>query len=185
MHELCFFHFSGFNYVAMLGGEIKHREFGAQRAPQELYRLCLTYAEMLKSSGFLQFIKLGYSYGRFSDGLPISNIHRRLYRRIYIEREESSCLDSPFNAEGWFRGILDRKGLTSAALANDDKTSITARNHPQWPLTLLRWMLKGFFILAGARNYFKIIRLLRCIAILENHTFLLFPGRSSRLELWT
>lgn len=114
--DLCFVHFSGFNYKELCSGKINHKwldnNYSDVKTVVEDYRL------MLLSNNAEKYFSIQYKFNNFSNGLPIMKIHRRVFRTI-IENEQ---LDNPFLSSNEFYKKLKKNHFISKKVFHASNT---------------------------------------------------------------
>ncbi|MES2105309.1 MAG: glycosyltransferase family 4 protein [Pseudomonadota bacterium] len=96
---LRFFHFSGFDPLNPQPFS-KHQNRLTLDTIGEARELALEYAGRVLGHGFAEFRKRKYAFGSFSDGTPIPNAIRVLYREDADVRFQAG--DDPFDSAGYF-----------------------------------------------------------------------------------
>jgi len=166
---LVFFHFSGFDFR----GETltKHAPVELQRSytNETLLGLAAEYRALVKANGYDRLLAVPYAFGTFSDGIPITQLHRRLYR----VKSRDTAFVSPFSARAEFYGALAQAGLLDrslAAKANYSKATVgDVSGKMRIVERAMRWVLK--FI--GVRRYAQFVKLAAWLGRFEHHRFLL------------
>jgi hypothetical protein len=166
---LLFFHFSGFDFR----GETltKHVLVECQRSytNEALLGLAAEYRVAVKANGYDRLLAVRYAFGTFSDGTPITQPHRRLYRVM----SRGTTFASPFSAQGPFFEALAQAGLldrSPAAKANYSKATVPDISAKMRTVELaMQWALK----LMGVRRYAQFVKLAAWLGRFEHHRFLL------------
>ena len=168
---LIFIHFSGFNYKFLIDdkvsqGNIKDLEIYADfKYPIE------KYINYLKQSDFFKYYQLKYSYNFFSNGIPISIIYRKLFRRLL---EDGKIDSNPFDSGSIFYKQLKKGKVLKENLLATDKVSITSNNYNvEKKAILINKMLYFIFRLVGVNKFFLLTRLMRLYSKTENHIYLI------------
>lgn len=165
---LIFFHFSGFDFKG--ASLTRHVPAELQRYIDfDISKLAGEYRNAVIANGYENFIGIPYRYASYSDGIPVTQQHRRLFRVL----ETSEVQDNLFSAGGSFRRKIERAGLldTSSA-AEKGHTGATLPNvgalHSR-----AQWLLKMVLRLIGARRYVYLIKFFGMYGRFEAHAFLL------------
>lgn len=165
---LIFFHFSGFDFKGT--SLTKHVPAELQRyIDTGVARLADDYRKAVLKNGYDRFIGIPYHYSSYSDGVPVSQQHRRLYRML--ESTESHV--DLFSSSGRFRHNIERAGLL-------DTSSAAAKNHSAATITNVgtmhsraQWLLKLVLRIAGPRRYAYMVKFFGLYGRFEAHAFLL------------
>jgi hypothetical protein len=164
---LIFFHFSGFDFRGQ--SLTKHVPADLQvYINGSITALAETYRAAVLGNGYDQFINIPYRYASYSDGAPVSQLHRRLFRVCVGKAKEN-----PFNADGAFRRTIDLAGLL-------DSSPSAIKSHSASTITNLgalnsraQWVLKLALRVLGPRRYAYLIKFFGRYGRLEAHAFLL------------
>jgi hypothetical protein len=166
---LLFFHFSGFDFRGKT--LTKHVLVECQRSytNEALLRLSAEYRAAVNANGYDRLLAIPYAFATFSDGTPITQLHRRLYRVM----SRGTTFASPFSAQGQFFEALAQAGLldsSPAAKANYSKATVGDVSAKMRTVErVMRWMLK----LIGVRRYSQFVKLAAWLSRFEHHRFLL------------
>lgn len=173
-HEqpLIFFHFSGFDFKGK--SLTKHVPENLQRyINADIAKLADSYRNAVLTNGYDRFIGIPYRYASYSDGVSISQQHRRLFR--VLEATESH--KDLFSASGSFRRKIERAGLL-------DTSSAATKNHSAATVANVgalhsraQWLLKLVLRLVGPRRYAYLIKFFGVYGRFEAHAFLLKDER--------
>ncbi|MBC3830442.1 glycosyltransferase [Undibacterium amnicola] len=98
-HTLRFFHFSGFDPINPKPFS-KHQDRYTLETIGDAKLLALIYADKVKENGLIEFRKCAYTFGKFSDGTPIPNALRYLYREDEDIRFQAG--ENPFDSADFF-----------------------------------------------------------------------------------
>lgn len=165
---LIFFHFSGFDFKG--ASLTKHVPVELQRyIDSDISKLANEYRKAVLANGYEQFIGISYRYASYSDGAPVSQQHRRLFRAL----ENSGAQQDLFSASGSFRRMIERAGLL-------DTSAAAAKNHSGATLpnvgtlhSRAQWFLKIVLRFVGPRRYVYLIKFFALYGRFEAHAFLL------------
>jgi hypothetical protein len=166
---LLFFHYSGFDFRSE--SLTKHTPVERQHSytTEMLLGLAAEYRTAVKDNAYEQFLAIPYKFGTFTDGTPITQLHRRLYR----VDSRSMAFVSPFSPQGSFYSALDQAGLLDyslAAKANYSKATVSdVAGKMRTVERAMRWMLK----IIGVRRYAQLVKLAAWLGRFEHHRFLL------------
>lgn len=170
VYPLTFVHFSGFNYKALINGDIVQgniKEFGIYPDYQKIFDL---YSDFIKQSDFSRYVQLSYSYGCFSNQVSISSVYRKLFRRLY---EDEKITSNPFEANNSFYLSLKQAKLINENMLKTDKVSIETAENVEQKTLMINKLLKALFKCIGANRFFMLMRLMRLYSKIENHVYLI------------
>ena len=170
IYPLTFVHFSGFNYKALIDGNIVQsniKDFGVYTDYQKIFDL---YSNFIKQSDFSRFVKLGYTYNYFSNQVAISSVYRKLFRRLY---EDEKITSNPFDYNNSFYLSLKQAKLINEKLIKTDKVSIATAKNVEQKTLIINKLLKILFNCIGANRFFMLMRLMRLYSKIENHVYLI------------
>ena len=114
--DLCFVHFSGFNYKELCGGSIGHKWLMNNYC--DILELIDGYREALNANHAFDFFSLQYYFANYSDGTSIMKLHRRIYGEI-IKKE---AFDHPFFVEEGFFLLLKKNKMISKKQIHSSNT---------------------------------------------------------------
>lgn len=154
---LIFVHFSGF--IFQPDGEQQFEISKSQcsvslRTQPQLAPLLEQYRRCLEASRYPDFIKLPYSFGRFDNGVPVSQLARRLVAVGAVEADDRS---KPFDSKGpIYRslrkiGALDIASGTASAYRRNTQREFA---HLKVAQRLLKWALP----VLGVNRYEAMLR---------------------------
>lgn len=106
-YKLCFLHASGYNYIELCNGTVKHNSRDLLEIP-DIDKVLLEYGEELKKNKAVSYFNIPYCYGTFSDGSNIITLHRRMYRRAL---ENGLHIQNLFSEDGRYYKFLKKNGL--------------------------------------------------------------------------
>ncbi|AOC95289.1 hypothetical protein BB050_02173 [Flavobacterium anhuiense] len=167
---LTFVHFSGFNYSSLVNNEIAQGNIAGLKIYPDVEQILNEYSKVLKESSFLSFIKLTYTYGKFSDGKPVSKTYRKLFRRLF---EDGQIKSNPFDAKGQFYQALKAGNVLNEKMSGADKKSVNNFEGVNRKLTVINKIFYYAFKVLGAERFFMLVRLLRIYSKVENHVYLI------------
>ena len=174
LYPLIFFHFSGFDPFNKEVINRRHADYNIHVYPS-FKPIIEEYRKMIYNNGFDKYHNLLYSLNYFSDGTPVTPLHRRLYR-VYIEQGGSKL--SPFSIESEFYNLLKRKGLLLKAgnskegLKKTYSSQELSKAH-RIENKIIFPLLRMFYKLLGYKKYTMLVDLSKKISLLEYHSFLL------------
>lgn len=125
-YPLLFVHYSGYNYVELLRGNIVQNNILGLKNYPDIMHLVLTYAEAIKAQNaiFNRFINQLYTYNFFDNGDALQLVHRRIYRSLIKHGYE---IKHPYSIkEGTFYHLLYKHRMINKSKVNVDK--LTKRN---------------------------------------------------------
>lgn len=170
VYPLTFVHFSGYNYKALIDGDIIQgniKDFGVYADYQKIFDL---YSDFIKQSDFSRFVKLGYTYNYFSNQVAISSVYRKLFRRL---QEDKKINSNPFDASLSFYLSLKEAKLINQKMLKTDKISIATAENVEQKILMINKLLKILFKFVGANRFFMLMRLMRLYSKIENHVYLI------------
>ena len=169
-YPLTFVHFSGYNYNALINGDIVQGNIKNSEDYRDFKEIFEIYANLIKKSDFLKYIKLGYSYNYFSDGILISKIYRGLFRRLF---EDGKINCNPFDEKGDFYFSLKNNKVLIAEMQKTDKESIATVENVEQKTLIINKIFNILFKCIGANKFFMLVRLMRLYSKIENHVYLI------------
>ncbi len=167
---LTFVHFSGFNYSSLISNEIAQGNIAGLKIYADVEKILNQYSVVLQKSSFLNFIKLTYSYGYFSDGTLISRTYRKLFRRLFEDGEINS---NPFDSHGEFYKALKIGNVLNQKMSLSDKKSVNNVEGVSMKLSIINKLFYYAFKIVGAERFFMLVRLMRIYSKIENHAYLI------------
>jgi len=167
---LTFVHFSGYNYKALMHGEIIQGNIKNFEDFTDFKEIFDKYADFIRKSDFSKYIKLGYSYNYFFNGIVITRIYRALFRRLL---EDNKINLNPFDENGSFYLSLKKYKVLTSQMQNSDKVSIATVANIERKTIFINKIFKVLFKVLGANKFFMIVRLMRSYSKIENHVYLI------------
>ena len=167
---LLFVHFSGYDYKALINGEIVQGNIKNFEGYEDFEEIFDRYASFIKQSDFSKYIKLGYTYNYFSNQVSISNVYRKLFRRL---QEDKKINVNPFDASCSFYLSLKEAKLINQKMLKTDKISIATAENVEQKTLMINKLLKILFKCIGANRFFMLMRLMRLYSKIENHVYLI------------
>ncbi|GGA63277.1 hypothetical protein GCM10008015_00200 [Flavobacterium palustre] len=167
---LTFIHFSGFNYKFLIDDKVTQANIKDLEIYSDYKQPIDIYIEYLKESDFLKYSKLKYSYGSFSNGIQISVIYRKLFRRLF---EDGKIDSDPFESSNVFYQQLKKNKILKENMVVNDKVSVNNYDNVERKTILINKMLNYFFKIIGANRFFLLTRLMRLYSKTENHVYLI------------
>jgi hypothetical protein len=181
LFPLIFVHFSGYNYKALLDGNIVQGNIKELEVYNDYQKIFELYSDFIKNSDFSRFIKLSYTYNYFSNKVYVSSVYRKLYRRLL---EDNNNEPNPFDSEGNFYKSLKKGNLINDKMVKLDKTSIANLENVDRKLIIINKFFYFIFNIIGADNFFKIVRLMRMYSKYENHIYLIEKKYFKKFKIW-
>lgn len=165
--QLCFFHFSGIilDDSAMLSKNTNR--FTLADRP-DLGRLFADYKRAVLANRDPAREATPYGFDRFSDGVAIT----RLARRIYAKHQMRWSRQDPFDAAGEFAAFAKRLGLV-AGKVTPAKTTWKEFNPKDRRVEMVHRILKMALRVLGPNRYELLMRYLAHIAVLRNQSVFL------------
>lgn len=156
LDELMFVHFSGFNYKALVDGDINGRGKGNDNEYPEFEKLIKDYGKDL-SSHLSEYLSLNYSYNFYDDGSLIKKHHRRIYNSV---KKEGIKTGNPFNTSDVFVQTLRKSGFKLKASTNHKTSNINLNSKSAVKIKKfkrLNQLSKILFKILGEERYFKLM----------------------------
>lgn len=171
LFPLLFVHFSGFDYKSIISGTIYHTTIKSLKVYEDLLPLFNEYEKLLLESNFIKYRKLNYTYNFFDGQIPISYIHRRLYRRLL---QDNINMIYPFNTgHGSFFELLKKNKMISLETLLVDKRNRFNTPNLGRRLRCINTLSKIIYRIIGYNRYFMIIKLLKSYSRVENQVHLI------------
>lgn len=167
---LTFVHFSGFDYSSLIKNKIVQGNISTLKVYPDIEKILDEYSKVLKKSTFLDFIKLTYTYGFFSDSTPVTKTYRKLFRRLY---EDGQINSNPFDAKQKFYFALKKARVLNKKMSLSDKKGVNNIDGVTKKFTVINKLFYFTFKLLGAERFFMLVRLLRIYSKVENHVYLI------------
>lgn len=161
---LCFAHFSGFNYLLLQNGEVRH-SFRDIESIKQLVDLAQIYGDELKRNDACTYMKYKYIYNYYSDGTPISKLNRRLYRISFADDYKD-----PFDCNLKFYLLMKKKRLLSKTRF-DVKKAGTSGLDLKTRLVILFFKCTKFIL--GVEKYTEFLRAMQIYSRYEKQDFLI------------
>ena len=169
-YSMVFFHFSG--YSPKNENEIgRHSIDISAQQEKEIKKIYKMYNELLMANGYETYSTSSYPYMYYDNGITITRLQRRMYRRLL---EKGKSWDNPFSTKkGSYYELLKKNGLIVKEYNNNfnqnNKKTEKNMKYEKWLQVAFR-MLKRII---GIKNYSYLIRYLNHCATDENQIFLL------------
>ncbi|RYX91151.1 hypothetical protein EON78_06785 [bacterium] len=167
---LIFVHFSGYNYNSLIENQISQDNISSLRQYEDISLIMDQYSLALKTSSFLRFVKMPYSFSYFSNGIEVTKTYRRLYRRM---TEDGNIIPRPFDSEGSFYKSLKESRVLNKNLTLADKKSVAKLHGVGRKLLIINRIFFYSFKILGSEKFFMLIRLMRIYSKVENHVYLI------------
>jgi len=170
---LIFVHFSGFNYKELNANAASNKNIFNLKVYDDIMPVLESYAAIIKQSDYAAYFNYSYTYGCFDNGQTIVHFHRRLFRRLLMDSNETG---NPFLTGGkqsFYTMLAKAKLVLSSDLANVDK--LNERNFDSFAskLRTLNILHRSLKKLLGARYYFLFAKLMLRYYRPENQVFLI------------
>jgi hypothetical protein len=166
---LVFVHYSGFNYAQLEGDKQSTKYIPHLKFHKDIEQIYPPYYEALKKSDVQKYFNLSYSYGSFSNGWPVMDFHRRLYRRLLQE----GFTGDPFDAEkdgSLFSILKNNKLIYEGGIDSLGISSYASFSKKHRLLNRTMIMLKNII---GGKNYMIMAKFFIRYFRPENQIFLL------------
>lgn len=178
--NLMFVHYSGYNYSALLNGEIEQNNISEMPIYDDLKVIFNVYSNALSNNTFAKFITEKYSYGYYSNGDVINNSLRKLYRALV---EAEGYRDNPFTLESLLYKRAKKIKLISATYKTTKYSEISKKSRKR--VAFINSGLRFLCKIIGIRRYYMVTRFFRIYGIWENHYFVLGDNDSNfKMRRW-
>lgn len=181
LFPLIFVHFSGFNYRAFLKGEVAQGNIKDLEILEDLNPIFNIYTQSLRNSEISRFINHQYSYNYFSNHVSISNVYRKLFRRLL---EDGKINTNPFDASQQFYLSLKIGNLIREEIVKSDKSNISNVSNIESKTIKINRFFKIVFKIIGPERFFLLTRLMRLYSKTENHVYLIDKDYLTRFKIW-
>ena len=178
LNRLVFVHFSGYNYKALLNGDVIQRNIKEMNTYDDLNILFETYRNSLELGRIDDYISHQYTYGTFDDGCLISKEVRRIYRAY---SEAYGCCENPFSKDSLFYSRVKKMRMISNIGENSSSKEFVddiANNKKYKSICFVNSILRLICFLFGYRKYAMIYKMAKFYGTLENHYFLVSSKKS-------
>jgi len=168
-HELTFFHFSGFDIENKNVIHKHHPVLNISNRP-DMIPLLEHYRSSLIRNGINTTIKWKYSYETYKNGYPITQFHRRLFRRML---QMQIKLGDPFSiAEGTMYQLLKANNLLTK-VNQTDKLKATSITKYSGKIKIVFYVMKLLKSMVGIDKYSLLLKFLLKYSRTENQIFLI------------
>lgn len=169
---LVFLHYSAFKYKEISQGNYNHKGIPMTDREYELFELIRIYGEKISDSEFLNFLKLPYTSGTYSDGTLIQYSHRRIYKRLC---EEGHTFSDPFDASGEFFALMSKNRMLSEPTYNPERISDSNVSNIGRKLRIIDLLTSTLIRLIGYTRFSLLARFMIRYLHLSNRSRLLGP----------
>jgi hypothetical protein len=170
LFPLIFVHFSGYNYKALLSGEVVQGNIKSLEIYNDYKKIFNLYSDFIQHSDFASYVKLPYTYNYFSNNQAISSVYRKLFRRLH---EDGKKISDPFQVDGPFYHSLKKAHLIQNQLSRNEKLSVFTAENVENKTLMMNKILKISYKILGANKFFMLMRLMRLYSKTENHVYLI------------
>lgn len=177
---LLFVHYSGYNYKALLEGNIEQRNIPNLKAYDDIKSILDYYVSYLKEyqGVFLSYIDSSYSYNSYSDNTPVHPIHRRIYRSL---TDKGRIFENPFSIDNdSLYSLLKRRKILTVSPMNVTKITDLESENFSSKLKLLNICFLFVFKLIGIGRYLLLLRFLRRFSRYESQLYILDKQYATR-----
>lgn len=181
LFPLTFVHFSGYNYKALLDGNVVQGNIKQLEVYNDYQKIFDLYSDFIKKSDFSRYVQLSYTYNYFSNKVYVSSVYRKLFRRLL---EDKNNEPNPFDSEGKFYKSLKKGNLIKEKMAKLDKISIANLENVDRKLIIINKFFYFLFKIIGANKFFQIVRLMRMYSKYENHVYLIEKKYFKKFKIW-
>jgi hypothetical protein len=169
-YPLIFVHFSGYNYKALLNGEVLQGNIKSLETYNDYKKIFNLYSDFIQHSDFATYVKLPYTYNFFSNSQTISSVYRKLFRRLH---EDGKKISNPFDVNDSFYHSLKKANLIQSQLSHTEKLSVNTAENVENKTLIINKFLKILYKILGANKFFMLMRLMRLYSKMENHVYLI------------
>lgn len=159
---LLFFHFSGID-IHDKNQISRHQNRFDLSSRSDLQNIFEEYRSLLLKNGFEAFKKLNYSYGKFSNGVPIT----QMARRLYAVNEAAFSGQDPFLSTGNIYRWCKLNGFLGGNDESGKYNSITYREN-DLRITFIHSCLRLLLKIIGSNRYTLLMKYFSYISILRN-----------------
>ena len=165
LQPLCFAHFSGFDYLKLQQKVVSHK-FNDFDKYSDLKDIFNDYGELLRANNAADFLKGKYIYSFFTNGMPITKFHRRIFRELSLKID----LGNPFDSNNDFYKILKKSHLLSKDKLNEPNTFNVSKMGRKYKFLILFY--KMVFKILRVDKYCEFIKALHKYSVYEEQIFL-------------
>lgn len=165
---LLLFHFSGFRFATLELTKQPAVDAKIRYDDTILRVLSADYRDAVFANGYERLIRLPYQLQQYNDGVPVTGVHRRLYRQL--SQEES--FPEPFTADGALRMRLHQAGLVDRGAAATANYSARSFAKVGQAIAVAERVLRLLARVLGPRRYAYMIRFFGLYGRIEAHAFL-------------
>ncbi len=182
LSKLVFVHFSGYNYKALLNGEVIQRNIRDMSSYEDLNVLFKMYKKNLELSHIDDYISHRYTYGTFDNGCLISKEVRRLYRAY---SEAYGYYDNPFSKQSRFYSKVKKMRMVPEPNENNvskihDKDVVNKKKYKA--ICIANSVMRCLCFLLGFKKYALLYKMASFYGTIENHYFLV-SSKNSRYKI--
>lgn len=173
-HPLYFFHFSGVSATDFRPISKYQNRSNLDNRP-DLEKIFTEYCSTLLENKHTEYANISYSFGKFSNGVPVTAIARK----IYAISPEYHNLQDPFLADSKFYKFAARKRLIDSSSGSHKASPTIAyttfnTNHNDFRLRVIRSVLHLSLFLFGAKRYELLLKYLNYIVQPRNQRRIFF-----------
>lgn len=169
---LVFAHFSGYDYPAILKGEVsRSRDSNNAGIEVDLNVIFNAYTDalLLQSADFERYYSLPYTYNVYDNGIPIDPMHRRMYRQLRDRNNDAFA--NPFKAAPEsFYALLNKKGM---CLNGGGAKHVVYKQAMGSKMKALNRLMKLAYRILGYKKYKQLLMFLKHASRYESQIFLL------------
>lgn len=165
---LLLFHFSGFRFATLELTKQPAADAKIRYDDAILRSLSAEYRDAVFANGYERLIRLPYDLARYHDGVPVTGMHRRLYREL--SRVEGFA--QPFATDGPVRMRLQQAGLVDHSVAAAANYSARTFGDLGRAIGTAERVMRLLSRLLGPRRYAYMIRFFGLYGRIEAHSFL-------------
>ena len=171
MYDLCFVHYSTFNYKELVEtGRVISRDH-IKSIPKDVLGVIDDYRNSLIENCALDCLNDGYRFSNYDNGCPITKLHRRLYRRLV---EKGCSFDDPFSSMqcSFYERLKKKSIINDVEIKVNNNKRITATKSSDKMEKIFKLLLKSSYKILGEKRYLMLLRGMRKYSKYENNTFL-------------
>lgn len=169
-YPLLFFHFSGFSLartdIVSTKAAPSGQKIGNRSGLDALFNV---YREAVRAKLQDSPSAPAYSYGTFSNGIPVSNLARRIFGAL---TDQGAKYPNPFDANGMFYKLAARNRLIGGI---DTSNRYDSRNYPRESIRIqiLHWVFRVLLRVVGSDRYSMLLKYLGYFSVLRNQVVIL------------
>ncbi|MGL6021481.1 MAG: hypothetical protein ACRC0A_00020, partial [Chitinophagaceae bacterium] len=163
-----FVHFSNYNYLELSQGKLFHHSF--KKIYADLDIIFKPYIDHLLKENISKYLYLAYNYNHFDNGVVVSLLNRRIYRRLI---DEGNFIKNPFSVEkNSFYYYLKKRKLISKQPPITTHVRGLKQKKRNFLIKLFNGYCRLLKLIVGVDKYVAFIKFVQNHLTLENQVFL-------------